>query len=513
MVMTGASPVVTIALDMTMQILLPTVPEVEKALAVWRQAHPALDFLLNQGNVPAKALRHFGLTLWSEGQQEAASRALVAAAALTPEEAPIWSDLAGVFYALAKVDEALACMEISLGKDPCQKHGWLLLASLHNNRQNRVEAEKAFLNALALDKNLADASFGLGLLFFEQNRFEEAVEQLQASLAIKSENPAAHACLGQAFYFLGRFPEAAAALAVAIDAHPENLKMRQRFALLRFLETLIVGDVEEAFAAYESTAGEAKEEPDQVSRTAFHLLSGYGYHEAAIKLGQARLERAPDDPVQLYLLAAVEGKKLDRAPDDYLVDYFNRFAEGFDKQLVEVLGYGVPKELHALLAAADGTFPNILDLGCGTGLAAPLLRPLCERLVGIDLAARMLEKAAERQLYHELIEAEAVAFLSREQEAFDLVFATDVLVYFGDLSALIAGAARSLHSGGLFAFSIETTKRADFILLPSGRFAHSHSYIENVSCADFVTLKSAETTVRLEATRPVAGALFILQRR
>ena len=41
------------------------------------------------------------------------------------------------------------------------------------------------------------------------------------------------------------------------------------------------------------------------------------------------------DPIQRYLFDAVVGEKLDRAPRDYLVAYFDRFAETFDKQLVE----------------------------------------------------------------------------------------------------------------------------------------------------------------------------------
>ncbi len=51
------------------------------------------------------------------------------------------------------------------------------------------------------------------------------------------------------------------------------------------------------------------------------------------------------DPIQRYLFDAVAGEKLDRAPRDYLVAYFDRFAETFDKQLVDVLGYDVPEKL------------------------------------------------------------------------------------------------------------------------------------------------------------------------
>lgn len=63
------------------------------------------------------------------------------------------------------------------------------------------------------------------------------------------------------------------------------------------------------------------------------------------------------------------------------------------------------------------------------------------------------------------------------------------------------------------ALSVETTTEADFVGLPSGRFAHAAGYIEALSRADFVLVEKQETTIRLEANQPVAGFLIVLQRR
>jgi len=498
---------------MTLRIDLPSAADAQKAMLLWQQAFPPFGRQVASGVLPAKALRHLGLTLWKEGHPAVASQVLATAAALAPEAAPIWSDLAGVFFALGKTHEALACIETSLDKDPSQPHGWLLLASLQMAAQDVGAAETAYVRALALDENLSDAAFGLGLLYFEQKRFEPAAERLKAAIARGPANPAAQACLGQALYFLGRFVEAAPALAVAVEAFPDQPKIRARYALLRFLQVSIEGPIEEAFAAYSAAAGPTGEDLRQVSRTAFHLLSGYGYREAAIALGRLRLDWEPGDPVQLYLQAAVEGETRDRAPDDYIKAYFNAFAEGFDKQLVEVLDYRVPEKLCAMLGAKAGGFGAMLDLGCGTGLAGPLLRPLGHHLTGVDLAPSMLQKAAERGLYDALIEAEAVSYLTGAATRYDLVFAADVLIYFGNLRGPFAAATQVLSSGGLFAFNIETTAAADYELLASGRFAHSRVYIEEIAARDFVFLGSVETIVRLEANRPVAGTLIVLQRR
>ena len=147
-------------------------------------------------------------------------------------------------------------------------------------------------------------------------------------------------------------------------------KLTRRYALARFLEAAIVADDVAAFSAYREAAKADAEDEATVARTAFSLLSAYGHRDAAIRLGRARLPHSDDDPIQRYLFDAVVGEKLDRAPRDYLIAYFDRFAETFDKQLVEVLGYDVPEKLARLVAARRSELPRAVDLGCGTGLAA-----------------------------------------------------------------------------------------------------------------------------------------------
>ncbi len=183
-----------------------------------------------------------------------------------------------------------------------------------------------------------------------------------------------YVCLGRALFLKGDVSGAAAALSVAARFTPSDGKVVEKFAKLRLIETAVRSSADEAIAAYLDVAGPYAEDIDAVTATAFHFLSGFGYYEAAIKLGRARLKRKPDDAMQRYLLAALLDEKLERAPNDYLVAYFDRFPETFASKLVGVLGYRVPKDLHALLAKTGRRFTNILDLGCGTGLAALLLR-------------------------------------------------------------------------------------------------------------------------------------------
>src|SRR5262249_33641635 len=172
-----------------------------------------------------------------------------------------------------------------------------------------------------------------------------------------------------------------------------------------------------------------------------------------------------------------------RAPDDYVREVFNRFAPTFDKQL-ESLGYLGP-QLVVEAAASELGAPlsnlAVLDAGCGTGRCGAGIRPLARRLAGVDLSSEMLKRARERGVYDELHEAELTEFLSRSPAAYDVVISADTLIYFGDLTTVIAATAGALRSGGRFVFTVE---KADpdsaphgFRLQSHGRYSHTDRHV------------------------------------
>ena len=501
-----------------MPVRLFTSSEIDRNLPRWRQDFPSLAHRLGESERPATALRQTGLALWREGRLSEAASLLTAAVSLEPSDASIWNELGGALQASGQSAEAEDCIKASLDINREQPQAWLFLATLATDTQRYDVAEEAFLKALALAPDLAEASLGLGILYFQQRRFDEAVTWLRAVAQSGDDAASAHALLGQALFLTGDFAGAGDALAEATGLLPNEAALRQKLAMSRFLGTVIVASVDDAIAAYQEIAGAEREDPAIIAEKAFHLLSGFGHREAAIRVAQFRLAHQPDDPMQRYLLAAVKGEKVPQAPADYLRAYFDRFADNFDKQLVEVLDYHVPAALHALIVQADRVqadrrFRHILDLGCGTGLAASLLAPLGDRLTGVDISSGMLARAAASGLYDDLIEADVVDYLATATGTFDLILAADLLIYIGDLEALAVKVAAALQPGGLFAFSIETTNDSDYRLLPSGRFAHRSGYIERMTARDFIPCQVQATRIRLEANKPVPGMLFVLQRR
>jgi predicted TPR repeat methyltransferase/Flp pilus assembly protein TadD len=498
---------------MSLHISPPSPPDLIDTLGVWRARFPRFAEMMDAGESPVKALRYLGLGLWQEGDVTGAVAALTTAASLTPEDAHLLADLGAVLWLDGRKADALQCFIASLERDPSRVQVWLTVASLCNEIGETATAEHSYLAALDLDPACAEAATGLGLICLESRRYDEAVTLLRGALDRGVATPGLYACYGQTLYLIGEFAAARAALEQAAAALPEEAAIVRKYALAACVETALEASPEEAFAAYRRAAGLHAEEDARIGRTVFRALCGFGHKEAAIRFGEALLRAAPDDQIIPFHLDALRGTPRDRASPAYIAACFDLYAPDFDRHLTETLGYRLPETLQPLLAETARSFPRILDLGCGTGLAAPMLAGFGAQIVGVDLSPRMLEKARERGLYAQLVEQDAQAFLADCDERFDLVLALDLLIYLGDLSALFDGVAAHLAPGGVFAFSFETGAGADYTLDPAGRFTHDPAYIETLSQKDFVPLVSRATTIRIEANQPVDGRLVLLRRR
>jgi predicted TPR repeat methyltransferase len=197
---------------------------------------------------------------------------------------------------------------------------------------------------------------------------------------------------------------------------------------------------------------------------------------------------------------------------------FDDMADTFDAHLVENLDYRAPELLGDALAAAlppPAASLDVLDAGCGTGLCAPLLRPYARRLIGVDLSAGMLARAAGRHAYDDLVQAELTTFLDRQIEAYDVIASADTLCYFGKLAPVVQAAAKALKVGGLLAFTLEDAEHdgRGFQLQPHGRYAHARTYVESaLSAAGLAVHSIVSVLLRKEGGQPVAGHLVVARK-
>ncbi len=503
------------------RLALPDTEHAGRVVGDWRRADPRLAELLNTGVGAAAALDRYALMARQEGRIADAAMALKMAVALSPDEPGLWGNLAAALAAADEAAGAAVAIEIGLGLDGSRVDGWIFLGSLRMAAGDDDGAEAAYGRAAELAPRRPDVWHALALSAYRRRQFAIAAERFQASIERGDRSPLAYAHLGQTRHLTGDFAGALDAFAAAHAAQPDDDHTRHMLGLLRLMETVPAdgGDwnPDGALAAYRATAGSAAWDANRLLQTAFGLLSGYGRLDAARAVGRVLLARKPDSATLRYLMAVLGGANPDRCPDDYLIEHFDAFAETFDTQLVEVLGYRVPERLCRAIGALIPAMGQCAtaDLGCGTGLAGPLLRPFARHLTGIDLAPRMLEKAGARGVYDDLVQAEAVSWLAARRADLDLVLAADVLIYIGDLAPLFAAAAGALRPGGLFAVSIETIadrRGDDYRALPSGRFAHAPSHVAALAAGDFIPVHDEPTVIRLEANRPAEGRLLVFKR-
>jgi predicted TPR repeat methyltransferase len=191
----------------------------------------------------------------------------------------------------------------------------------------------------------------------------------------------------------------------------------------------------------------------------------------------------PHHPEVQYMVRMLTGPhQAATPPETYLRLLFEGYADHYETHLAQ-LEDRTPEVLFNLVdEILNGRqLELMLDMGCGTGRCGVYFRPLVTRIVGVDLSAAMLQGAAEKKIYDALHEAEMIAYLTQHEERYDLILAGDVLVYQGALERLFYLLASRLKPKGLFAFSVEVSDDADYIMQPSGRFAHHPRYI--TTCA------------------------------
>ena len=224
----------------------------------------------------------------------------------------------------------------------------------------------------------------------------------------------------------------------------------------------------------------------------------------------------PDTAMDLILVSLRDEQPPPRASDTCVTQLFDSFAQTYDEHMVEQLQYCAPELLMGSIAKAHPGLRDldVLDVGCGTGLSGGRLRPIARQLTGIDLSEAMLARARDRKSYDALHLTEITAFLERPDIGpFDLIWATDVLIYFGDLQQVVRPAASHLRPGGLLAFTVEAAAMPPFQLTDSGRFAHHRTHIVHVATMAGLSVETLEEGIlRYEYGDPVPGLVVVLGR-
>lgn len=217
---------------------------------------------------------------------------------------------------------------------------------------------------------------------------------------------------------------------------------------------------------------------------------------------------------EFFVAAERSGPTPERAPAAYVAALFDEFADHFDAQLRDKLAYRGPELLlEALTRPSDGPLANldILDLGCGTGLAGETFRHAARRLDGVDLSPKIIAQAEAKKVYDRLDVGDITTHLNACDDCYDLILAADVFVYLGDLAPVLTATRRVLRDDGRLAFTVEAIDEGDFLLHENRRYAHSRDYlVRTAASAGLAVRYLEESSTRMQAQRPVRSFLCVL---
>jgi len=339
-----------------------------------------------------------------------------------------------------------------------------------------IEAKNSFEKALHLKPDFIDAMNNLGFVNHKLGNLDQAVRlykkvvALDPNYALESENRILKVIY---FFSQGNIQDALTMLNILIDINPKD-------ALL------------------------------------FNMLGGclvsIGQPEMAITNYQKALELEPEYAIPKHMLNSLTGHTSKAPPKQYVKNLFDDYAYRFNDALVNKLQYNLPfiiKELVLKSNSEKYQYKNVIDLGCGTGLAGKDLRDISSNLTGVDISESMIYEAEKLDIYDNLIVGDIVEKLNAFQDKFDLFIALDVLIYIGDTKSTFQAVRKCCKFNSLFVFSVEIQDENGYSLLKSSRYAHSDEYIMDQSSGLFELVNSQNVRLRKEGENWIAGKVYV----
>lgn len=422
----------------------------------------------------------------------------------------------------------------------------LMKASLAHREGRLAEAEKGYRTVLQNNPQWGQLLNALGTVYIDLAQPDKARNCFKKAAHLTPPHPAASYNLARLMQQENDHEGAAALYIQILEQQPEYGEVWNNLGIA-YRET---GDKDEALSCFQravtfapemaeawNNLGVAQDELEmytdssqsysraielRAEYTSAHFNLGCAlqklrrYDEAAEHYAKV-LAIAPKDKAAKFMLHSLgRGAEIpDAAPAEHVRRIFDQCADSFEKVLVHDLQYKTPELLFELVRPYLTEGLNVLDLGCGTGLGALFYRPYAARLTGVDISPKMLAKAAEKELYDDLQVFDILQNWPFPQK-FDLIYSSDVFVYFGDLNTVIQPISSHLAAGGITAFSVEKLMEGEtpYQLDPSGRYAHSRQYI--AACLeqhDLLMLEAAEGDIRKQSGKEVKGLLIIATKR
>ena len=351
-----------------------------------------------------------------------------------------------------------------------------------------------------------------GIAQFKKKQFIEAKIFFEKAIELKSDFVDAINNLGLVQHELGKLDQAVRLYkkAVAIDS---NYALESENKILSVIYFFSNGNIQDALEILKMLV-----EKNSTDALLYNMLGGclasIGHTEMAITNYQKALELEPEYAIPKHMLNSLTENTSKEPPKQYVKNLFDDYAYRFNDALVNDLQYSLPfiiKELILKSNSEKSQYKNVIDLGCGTGLAGKDLRNISSNLIGVDISENMVSEAKKLGIYDTLVVGDIVEKLNASQDKFDLFVALDVLIYIGDAKSIFQAVQKSCKPDSLFVFSVEIQDGNGYALLKSSRYAHSDEYIMDQTNGLFDLVNSQNVRLRKEGENWIEGRVYIFR--
>ncbi|MFA6038368.1 MAG: tetratricopeptide repeat protein [Legionellales bacterium] len=427
-----------------------------------------------------------------------------------PAHVPSHYNLGLIAAKMGELEKARTHFETVIRLEPNFPQGHFQLAQIELLEYKPLEAITQLQIAVDLQADYTDARHLLACTLMQQGKDREAAEQFETLLQRTPEHANGHLNFALLKFHLKEVEAAKQLLESAIALDPTLVEAHYHRGVIAMQQ----GNIERAILEMQETLDRQTDHFAANYNLAILYKMQHHYKLAVFYLKKAQALEPANESIR-FLLAAFEQQKTPLiAPKTFVQELFNHYADTYDQHMEQVLHYKTPAQLHELLNPYRHLLPQnpkILDLGCGTGLVGQYFQDLNAAFIGVDLADEMLTQAKQKNIYQELMNADILEYLKTTQEKFDLIIASDVLNYFGDLNPIFTACKRVLNPKGLLLFSIELTDQQDYFLHAHARFSHQSDYIKTIMQESFELLAEKTNTLRFQENNPVNGKVFLYQ--
>lgn len=495
-----------------------TIGNIYKSLNQPSEAIQSYQQALQQDANLAEVHNNLATILMQQGDVNAAIRHYAMAVNLQPAYSDAHFNLGLLFIRENKLAEAITQFRNVVKLNPYHMAAKKYLADLLLTQEKPAKAKRIYLEILQTDPKNVDVLNNLGVSLLKLNQQQEAIDYFTEVLFLDEDHIDARNNLAAMYLQNNRYENAARHYQFLIDKNPDDVNALYNIAVAQ----MAIGELDKAMKNFTDVLHHEPSHIDALCNLAAIYVK-LGRVPQAIDFYQKAQQLKPKDPLVNYMLDALTQRKLaTQAPENYVTNLFDNYAGYYDKHVGEVLHYNAPALIHDAIkhVLQKSTFADlpdkltILDIGCGTGLSGQMLRDKAKNLIGVDLAAKMLDLARLKNCYNELICADITKFLMSSSQIFDLIVAADVLVYFGDLAPIFQAVKKHLAPKGLFAFTVEatdSTEQGDYVLRRTARFAHDKKYLMKLAESQGFSVELiAEIVPRYQDNMPLPGYVVVL---